>query len=131
MKRAARLAVVGLIVGLAAGPVVLDACLFACQTADNLSPLSTVPACHHQNASAGVHLRGPARPCSHDHHANASTMTAGDQSVRGLRAASSDTGNEIVDSKVPTKDRSFANAVSLAQPASAPRTPASLTPLRV
>jgi hypothetical protein len=128
MKRAARLAVVGLIVALAAGPVVLDACLFACH---NLSPSSTVPACHHPNASAGVHMRGPARPCSHDHHANASTMTAGDQSVRGLRATNSDTAVGIVDSKVPTKDRSFAHAVSLAQPASAARTPAGLTPLRV
>jgi hypothetical protein len=130
MKRAARLAVVALIAGLAVGPVVLDACLFACQTGHDLSLLPASPACHHTSGSAGVHLKGPARSCSHDHHATAATMTPVDHAARGLRAADRDAGL-IVPSNIPSHDNSFAYAISLALRAAGDRTPAAVTPLRV
>jgi hypothetical protein len=93
--RAARLVTALIVVGLVAGPVVLDACLISCHSEDEHRPISGTPACHHASPNPGAHVKAPVNPCPHDHGANPSTLAARDQDTRGSRDAHCDSGLHI------------------------------------
>jgi len=123
-----RLAVVVLICGFAAGPVLLDACLFSCQ---NLAGASSagVPACHHTDAPTGVYLNSPVKPCGHDHHANAATM-ASQEASRSVRPVHSSVAVTVA-AAIAARPQSWSWPVSHAQPRSVHTNRTLLTPLRV
>ena len=128
VRAALRRAAVLLICGFAAGPVLLDACLISCQDATGASSAG-VPACHDTDAPTGVRLNSPAKPCGHDHHANAATMAAQEAS-RALRPERSCAALTVV-AAVAARPQSLALPMSHAQPRSVHTNRTMLTPLRV
>jgi hypothetical protein len=129
MRGSLRVAIVGLIVGLAAGPVLLDACLMSCQAVHDSA--STAHACHHAEAPrTGVHLNAPPKPCGHDHHVNAATMATSDHALRVLRLAQTSVGT-TVECATATPAQWFSRPMSPAQQRSTDTHRTLLTPLRV
>ena len=112
-----RLAVLGLILTVAAAPMVLDKCAVGCEAGQAASVSKSTPTCHHDSASAPeAHVGHVPVSCGHD-HAAAVAAIGGKQDSQGHSLLAAMLAVAGATAHLPTIDGRLGISVDSSQPA--------------